>query len=634
MSKMSKIIGIDLGTTNSCVAIMEGSTPKVVINEDGNRTTPSVVAFQEDDVPLVGESARRQAVVNSKKTVFSAKRFIGSKYSEVKGIAETMPFDVVKSKGDEIKISIGDKKYSPSEVSAKILTKLKQAAEEYLGEKVSEAVITVPAYFNDSQRQATKDAGKIAGLDVKRIINEPTAAALAYGLDKNKNEIIAVYDFGGGTFDVSILEVGDNVVEVLSTNGDTHLGGDNIDEILIDYLAKDFKKSSGVDVSEDSMALQRLREAAEDTKKSLSTKSEVEVSLPFLTADSTGPKHLLTKISRSKFNRMISSIIKKTFSSCKTALSDSGKKAEDIDQVVLVGGSTRIPLVLKEVTKFFGKDPNRGVNPDEVVALGAAIQGGVLSGDVKDILLLDVTPLSLGIETMGGVCTVLIPKNTTIPTKKSEIFSTADHNQTAVDVHVLQGERSMAPDNRSLGNFRLDGLPPAPRGMPQIEVSFDLDADGILSVSAVDKATGKEQKITITSSGGLSDSEIEQMIQDAKENEELDVNRKKLVEARNALDSMIYAAEQLKADDSVPDESKTKIDDVLVHAQEALKSADVVLIEELTGSLSEIISSVNVEKWAEQNDGVQPSFEDTGYPAPETVVVTPESARGDDAEVI
>tara|TARA_B100000700_G_scaffold41800_3_gene42718 strand:+ start:1848 stop:3701 length:1854 start_codon:yes stop_codon:yes gene_type:complete len=540
---MGKIIGIDLGTTNSCVAIIEGGEPIVVVNEEGSRTTPSVVAFSEKDV-LVGVTARRQAVVNPEKTVYSAKRFIGSKASEVKSAAKKVAFDVVANPAGDACINVAGKLYTPPEISAKVLQKLKRAAEQYLGETVTEAVITVPAYFNDSQRQATKDAGKIAGLDVKRIINEPTAAALAYGLGAKSEQLVAVYDFGGGTFDVSVLEVSGEVVEVLSTSGDTYLGGDNIDEALIDYLIDQFKEQTDLDVSGDSMVMQRIREAAEKAKIELSSTQNSDVNLPFLTADATGPKHLQVSISRSKFEQLADSIIDKTFDSCKQALKDADKKPSDIDQVILVGGTTRIPLVTQKVEKFFGKAPHQGVNPDEVVALGAAVQGGVLSGDVKDMLLLDVTPLSLGIETMGSVTTKLIPRNTTIPAKKSEVFSTAADNQMQVDIHVLQGEREMAPDNRTLGRFSLDGIPPAPRGVPQIEVTFDIDANGILTVTAVDKATGKDQKITISNSGGLSDDEIDQMVKDASKYEAEDQKKKAFVEAKNNLDTLIHQAKK------------------------------------------------------------------------------------------
>ena len=542
---MSKIIGIDLGTTNSCVALIEGTEPTVIVNEEGSRTTPSVVAFGDDEV-LVGSIARRQAVVNPEKTIYSVKRFIGSKYKEVKESADKVAFDVIATSGGAAGIKVQDKTYSPPEISAKVLQKLKRAAEKYLGEEVTEAVITVPAYFNDSQRQATKDAGKIAGLDVKRIINEPTAAAMAYGMNVKEDQLIAVYDFGGGTFDVSVLEVSDEVIEVLSTCGDTHLGGDNIDEIIIDYLVDVFKENTGIDVGKDPMAVQRIREAAEKTKIELSSAQSSDINLPFLTADASGPKHLTHKLSRSKFEQMVEKIIESTFKSCKQAVQDAGKTTADIQQIILVGGSTRIPMVAQKVEAFFGKKPNQGVNPDEVVALGAAIQGGVLSGDIKDLLLLDVTPLSLGIETMGGITTKLIPRNTTIPTKKSEVFSTAADNQTQVDVHVLQGEREMSNDNRTLGQFKLDGIPVAPRGIPKIEVTFDIDANGILSVSAIDKASGKEQGITIQNSSGLSENEINEMVKDAAKFESEDQKKRKLIETKNELSSLVHQAEKTK----------------------------------------------------------------------------------------
>jgi len=598
---VSKIIGIDLGTTNSCMAVIDsGKEPKIIVNEEGSRTTPSVIGFDDKGNALVGTSASRQAVVNPTETVYSVKRFIGSKYSEVKDIAKSMPYDVKKTPSGEVQIKIGDKNYSPQELSAKILIKLKAAAERYLGEDVTEAVITVPAYFNDSQRQATKDAGKIAGLDVRRIINEPTAAALAYGLDKKTDEIIAVYDFGGGTFDVSILEVSAGVVEVLSTAGDTHLGGDNIDEKLISYFIAEFKKDSGIDVSNDPMVMQRLKESAEKCKKELSSTAQTDVNLPFLTADATGPKHFVATITRAKFESMAEDIVNKTFMSCKQALKDAKKETSDINEVLLVGGSTRIPLVISEVEKFFDKKSHRGVNPDEVVALGAAIQGGVLSGDVSNILLLDVIPLSLGIETMGGVTTVLISRNTTIPTKKTEIFSTADNNQVGVNVHVLQGERHMANDNRTLGNFMLDGIPPAPRGVPQIEVTFDIDANGILSVVAKDRATSKEQKITITSSSGLSELEIEKMIQEAKENEQSDMEKKALIDARNNLDTLSYQAEKLTVENatSLSDGAKLAVQTALDEARVALNENTLDLIELATTNLNAALMESAKEMYA------------------------------------
>ena len=605
---MGKIIGIDLGTTNSCVAIIEGTSPKIIVNEEGARTTPSVVGFVEGDLPLVGEVARRQSVVKPKQTIYSVKRFIGSKYDEVKDAADLMPFDVVRGSNGEVQISVDDKNYSPPEISSKILLKLKRAAEKYLGETVSEAVITVPAYFNDSQRQATKDAGKIAGLEVKRIINEPTAAALAYGLDKSKDEIIAVYDFGGGTFDISILEVSSEMVEVLSTSGDTRLGGDNIDEKVIEFLSEEFQKDTGIDVSSDSMALQRLKEAAEKAKKELSSTVQTDINLPFLTADATGPKHLNTVLTRAKFESLIAPIVKKTFVSCKQALSDAKKTVGDINQVVLVGGSTRIPRVGEEVSKFFDRKPHQGVNPDEVVALGAAVQGGVLSGEVNSMLLLDVTPLSLGIETMGSVSTVLINRNTTIPAQKSEIFSTAEDNQTTVDVHVLQGERQMSSDNRTLGRFQLTGIPPAPRGVPQIEVSFDIDADGILNVSAKDKATGKEQKITITSSDGLDKNDIERMVREAKDNEESDRLKKEMIEAHNKLDSLVHQSKKMidEMGDKLSDGDKTAANDAIATAATALNSDDKQSILNAISTLEATLHNLAQAMYANAEQPVSP----------------------------
>jgi molecular chaperone DnaK len=569
---MGKIIGIDLGTTNSAVAVMEGKEPKIITNEEGGRLTPSVVAFDDKGEVLVGQIARRQAITNPENTVFSAKRLIGMRHAEAGKEIKRVPYKVVKGSGGDCKIEIRGKEYALPEISARVLMKLKRAAEEYLGQEVTEAVITVPAYFNDSQRQATKDAGKIAGLDVKRIVNEPTAAALAYGLDKGNDHLVAVYDFGGGTFDISILEVGDKVVEVVSTNGDTHLGGDDVDNVIMDWLIDEFKKETGIDVSSDKMVLQRLKEASEKAKIELSTTQESEINLPFLTADATGPKHLVVKLSRSKFEQMISDIVKRTIEPCRKALEDAGKKGADIGEVILVGGSTRIPLVQRTVEEFFGKPPHKGVNPDEVVALGAAVQAGVLSGDVKDILLLDVTPLSLSIETLGGVATPLIERNTTIPTRKGEVFSTAADNQTSVEVHVLQGERPMAKDNRTLGKFHLTGIPPAPRGVPQVEVTFDIDANGILNVTAKDKATGKEQAITITASSGLSDADIDKMVSDAEAHEQEDKDRREAIEARNKLDSMLYNTRKLVEEnsDKIPEDQKLR-------AEEEFKAADQVL---------------------------------------------------------
>ncbi len=619
---MGKIIGIDLGTTNSCVAVMEGKDPRVIENEEGGRTTPSVVAFDDKGGVLVGQVAKRQAITNPENTVFSIKRFVGRRFGEVSEEMKMVPFKTAESKNGDAYVEVRGKEYSPPEISARILQKLKRAAENYLGEEVTEAVITVPAYFNDSQRQATKDAGRIAGLEVKRIINEPTAAALAYGLDKKTNEVIAVYDFGGGTFDISILEVGDNVVEVISTNGDTHLGGDNLDQRIIEFLAAEFKKDTGLDVSEDRVVLQRLKEAAEKAKIELSSTMETEVNLPFLTADAAGPKHMLLKISRSKLEQLVGDLVERSLEPLRRALADAGKRPGDINEVILVGGSTRMPLVQKTVEEFFGKGPHKGVNPDEVVAMGAAVQGAVLAGDVKDILLLDVTPLSLGIETLGGVMTTLITRNSTIPCTKSQIFSTAEDNQNRVDVHVLQGERSMARDNRTLGQFILDGIPMAPRGIPQIEVTFDIDANGILSVSANDKATGKKQAITIKASSGLSEDEIDGMVDQAKNYEEEDRKKKDLAELRNQADGTLYQVEKSFTEykDKLSEEEATRLEKAIAGLKEALGTEDhdriKTAFEELTQA-SHKIAEMMYQQASQSAPGAEgPEAGPAGSPPP------------------
>ncbi|MGD2068011.1 MAG: molecular chaperone DnaK [Gemmatimonadota bacterium] len=637
---MGKVIGIDLGTTNSVVAVMEGGEPVVIPNAEGGRTTPSVVAFTKDNERLVGQVARRQAITNPENTIFSIKRFMGRRGGEVRSEEKLVPYEVKTDSQGRVEVHVpnANETFSPPEISAMILQKMKQTAEDYLGQKVTEAVITVPAYFNDSQRQATKDAGKIAGLDVKRIINEPTAAALAYGLDKKSDEKIAVFDLGGGTYDISILEIGDGVFEVKATNGDTHLGGDDFDQKVIDWLVAEFKRDQGIDLSKDSMALQRLKEAAEKAKMELSTTMQTEINLPFITATQEGPKHLNYKLTRAKFEQLVDDLIQRTIPPMKAALSDAGIDASAVDEVILVGGSTRIPKIQEIVKEFFGKEPHKGVNPDEVVAVGAAIQGGVLAGDVKDVLLLDVTPLSLGIETLGGVMTTLIERNTTIPTKKTETFSTAEDSQTTVEIHVLQGERKMAQDNRTIGKFQLTGIPPAPRGVPQIEVTFDIDANGILHVSAKDRATGKEQKVRIEASSGLSDSEIDKMVKDAESHAQEDEERREKVEARNQLDSLVYQVEKDAGEwgDKVSDATKQRLDEAVEKAKEALKGDDTGAINSARDELMQAFSAAGQEMYQAQaaESGAQPGAEGFEGAEPEAEGAEHETPEAEEDEEV
>jgi molecular chaperone DnaK len=629
---MAKVIGIDLGTTNSVVAVMEGGTPTVIPNQEGSRLTPSVVAFTKDGEILVGQVAKRQAVTNPENTVFSIKRFMGRRYEEVQQEIKLVPYKVVKAANGDVRVDIRGKQYSPPEISAMILRKLREAAEAHLGGKVTQAVITVPAYFNDSQRQATKDAGQIAGLEVLRIINEPTAAALAYGLDKKTDEEIAVYDLGGGTFDISLLELGQGVFEVKATNGDTHLGGDDFDQRVIDWIADEFKREQGVDLRRDRMALQRLKEAAEKAKIELSSTLQTEINLPFITADQTGPKHLVMTLTRAKLEALVADLIDRTIEPCRQAMKDAGVTAADIDEVVLVGGQTRMPKVQDVVKQLFGQDAHKGVNPDEVVAVGAAIQGGVLGGDVKDVVLLDVTPLSLGVETLGGAMTVLIPRNTTIPTRKSEIFSTAADNQTAVDIHVLQGERPLARDNRTLGRFRLEGIPSAPRGLPQIEVTFDIDANGILNVSAQDKASGREQKITITASSGLSKPEVERMVKEAEVHAGEDARRREEIELRNRMDSLLYSTERALAEHGakLAEAERTAVEQTLAEAREAAKGDDIERIRRAHDSLTSASRTLADAMYRESRGGAGNGPQGSGAPPAGDDVVDAEFKNVDD----